>query len=114
MLRGAWNCSALPAGIPEGADLLICSDADKEDGNRQQQTCIAEPFAQKGKGLPGATIYARCAGITLTNCRLAAGTHRRECQSMRIALNRRNPSITEETGKSSRMAEIQNLRENEF
>ena len=103
VLRGAWNVQLSLAGIPDKADLLTFSDVREEDGNRQQRTCIAELFAPHGTELSGATIDARCARITLRDASLAAGTTE-GLPLMRFALNRRNSSITEVAGKSSRMA----------
>ena len=103
MLRGAWNVQLSLAGIPDKADLFACSDVCEEDGNRQQRTCIAELSAPNGTELSGATIDTRCARITLRDAGLAAGTTE-GLPLMRFALNRRNSSITEVAGKSSRMA----------
>jgi len=103
VLRGAWKVQLFSAGILTEMDLLGCSDAFGEDGNRQQRTCIAELSASKGTELPGAAIDARCARITLRDASLAAGTTE-GLPTMRSALNRRNPSITEVAGSSSRMA----------
>ena len=91
-------------------DLLEYSDVFEEDGNRQQRTCIAELFAPNGTELPGAIIDARCARRTLRDAGLAAGTTE-GMPIMRLALNRRNPSITEVAGKSSRMAVFSTLSE---
>lgn len=103
MLRGAWNVQLSLAGIPVKADLLAHSDEREEDGNRQLQTCIAELFAPNGTELSGATIDAHCVRITLRGASLAAGMTE-GLPIMRFALNRRNSSITEVAGKSSRMA----------
>ena len=101
--------SASPAGIPAVGNLRKGSDAFKEDGNRQQHMCIAELSASKDTVLPGAAIDARCAGITLRDAGLATGTTEGR-PTMRFALNRRNPSITEVFGESSRMAFNSDLR----
>ena len=61
------------ARIPAEAELFAYSDVRGEDGNRQQQTCIAELFALKGTELPGAAIDAHCVRITLRGAGLAAG-----------------------------------------
>ena len=103
VLRGAWNVQLSIIGIPVLADLLVNSDVLEEDGNRQRQTRIAELSASNGTELPDATIDARCARITLRDTSLAAGTTE-GLPIMRSALNRRNSSITEATGNSSRMA----------
>ena len=66
-------------------------------------TCVAELSALKGLDLPGATIDARCARITLRDASLAAGTTE-GLPLMHLALNQRNLSITEASRKSSRMA----------
>lgn len=84
-------------------DLLLCSDVPEEDGNRQQQTRISVLFAPNGTELPGATIDARCARITLRGASLAASTTE-GLLPMRFDLNRRKSSITGAAGKSSRMA----------
>ena len=93
VLRGAWNIQLSLAGIPDKADLLTFSDVREEDGNRQQQTCIAELLAPNGTELSDATIDARCVRITLRDAGLAAGTIE-GLPIMRFALNRRNSSIT--------------------
>ena len=103
VLRGAWNVQLSLAGIPDKADLLTFSDVREEDGNRQQQTCIAELLAPNGTELSDATIDARCVRITLRDAGLAAGTIE-GLPIMRFALNRRNSSITKVAGNSSRMA----------
>ena len=103
VLRGAWNVQLSLAGIPDKADLLAFSDVREEGGNRQQRTCIAELFAPNGTELSGATIDAHCVRITLRDIGVAADTTE-GLPTMHFALNRRNSSITEVAGKSSRMA----------
>lgn len=73
-------------------------------------TCVAELSALKGLDLPGATIDARCARITLRDASLAAGTTE-GLPLMHLALNQRNLSITEASRKSSRMAILQSNSE---
>lgn len=63
-------------------------------------TCVAKLSALKGLDLPGATIDARCARITLRDVGLAAGTTE-GLPLMHFALNQRNLSITEASRKSS-------------
>lgn len=103
VLRGAWNVQLTIIGIPVLTDLLKCSDVLEEDGNRQRQTRIAELFALNGTELPGATKDAHCVRRTLWDVGLAAGTTE-GLPRMRFALNRRNSSITEVAGNSSRIA----------
>lgn len=91
--------------MPANADLPACSDVREEDGNRQLHTCIAELCAPNGTELPDAAIDAHCVRITLRDAGLAAGTTE-GLPIMRFALNRRNSSITEANGNSSRMAAI--------
>ena len=110
VLRGAWKVQLYFTRIPAQADLLACSDAFEEDGNRQQQTCIAELFAPNGMELSDVTIDVRCARITLMNAGLDAGTIE-GLPIMRFALNQRNLSITEVSRKSSRMAILQSNSE---
>ena len=89
--------------LPEDG-LPGCSDAFREDGNRQHESRIAKLFASKGAELPGAIIDARCARVTIAELRVKASGRKHGGPIMRFALNRRNLSITEEAGNSSRMA----------
>ena len=105
MLRGARYVQLPVPGIPSAWDLSKFSDGFGEDGNPQQQTRVAELYASKGSELPGAAIDARCARITLWGIGLAAGMTE-GIQITRSALNRRNPSITEEAERVAEGHEI--------
>ena len=82
---------------------------DRREIERSTKTHIAEMFALKSTILPGAAIDAHGVGITLRGAGVEPGMTE-GIQIMHFALKWRNPCITEEVGKSSRMAQPKQKR----